>query len=518
MRPHPSLESLPREVQDIVVNYLDIRSLKTCVMINSSWKAIFAPPIWKTINISSGSQFAKFSISAVQQALATNARYVKHLGIHFSALLDCVVPEAESAQIDVIDPSTVHFRKLVVDHRRLSTVWTNLCTLEIHSCIQPVAFEKQVVALVHRNPGLVTLRIGHEQTVETIQELVSVLQQGLREFHLSTAVSPNTAKFFLENLPDGIRAVSLNIYVNADEQDHEYSPTSIGPRPHLLLESLRITGVFTGFQEHVLLSFLGCCSTKLKKIEIPETGYFTCKTIASALHLLVLYTSEHLQELDLCGSDMSSRELRTILAGAKNLRFLSAITPRPARAKLESTISPLPSIRQNNKDPLFLADDVVDGAWATTSLERFACRIRVQRSEWQVPAPDGTLDAPEDTTEILQAMQREVYRKLAQQTHLKELTLGFNAVSRQDFQWRCLEMTLASGLGALATLKDLRVLSVQCMNHRISDMDLEWMDTYWPRLECVEGLCDKDGKAEPEVEAWIREKNPKWKTPGILRH
>ncbi|KAF9330936.1 hypothetical protein BG006_006177 [Podila minutissima] len=382
-----------------------------------------------------GSQFAKFSISAVQQALATNAQYVKHLGIHFSALLDCVVPDAESAQIDIIDPSTVYFRKLVVDHRRLSTVWTNLCTLEIHSCIQPVAFEKQVVALVRRNPGLVTLRFGHDQTVETIEELVSVLQQGLREFHLSTAVSPNTAKFVLENLPDGIRAISLNIYVNADEQDHEYLPTSIGPRPHLLLESLRITGVFTGFQEHVLFPFLGCCSTKLKKIEIPETGYFSCKTIASALHLLglhftsfypaelpngkdsldgdiadlldanpqltsvhltscrsagwltaaVLYTSEHLQELDLCGSDLPSRELRTILRGAKNLRFLDAITPRPTRAQLESTTSPLiPPMRQNNNDPLFLADDVVDGEWSTTSLERFACRIRVQRPEWQV--------------------------------------------------------------------------------------------------------------------------------------
>ncbi|KAF9297069.1 hypothetical protein BGZ74_010035 [Mortierella antarctica] len=161
-------------------------------------------------------------------------------------------------------------------------------------------------------------------------------------------------------------------------------------------------------------------------------------------------------------------------------------------------------MRQNNNDPLFLADDVVDGEWATTSLERFACRIRV-------PVPDGTLDAPmdEDMTEMLQAMQRQVHRKLALQTRLKELTLGCDVVSRQDFQWYCLEMTLASGLGALATLKELRVLSVLSMNHRTSDMDLEWMDAYWPRLECVEGLCDKDGKAEPEVEAWIREKKAK---------
>lgn len=570
MSSQPCLESLPREVQYIVADYLDINTLKICVVVNSDWKAVFTPSIWKTIDMRSGSQFAKFSISEVKQALVINAQYVKHLGIHFSALLDCVVPVAESAQIDIIDPSTVHFRKLVIDHRRLSTVWTNICSLEVHSCMQPVTFEKQVVALVRRNPGLITLRLGHDQTAETIQELVSVLRPDLREFHLSTAITPNTAKFFLENLPDGIRSISLNIYVNFDEQDHEYSLTSIGPRPHLLLESLRITGVFAGFQEHVLLSFLGCCSTKLKNIEIPETGYFSCKPIASALHLLdhqfssfypaelpggensadgdiaeflggnpqltavyltgcrsagwltatVLYTSEHLQELDLCGSDLSSRDLQTIFAGAKNLRFLDAITALSTRAQRKSTISSLPPMRQNNKDPLFLADDIADGEWATTSLERFACRIRVQRPEYQVPGPNGPLDPPMNasTTEMLQVIQRQVYRKLALQTHLTELTLGCKVVSRQDFQWHCLEMTLASGLGVLAPLKELRVLSILGMNHRISDMDLEWMDAYWPRLECVEGLCDKDGKAEPEVTAWIRKKNPKWKTPGIKRY
>ncbi|KAG0033202.1 hypothetical protein BGZ82_006203 [Podila clonocystis] len=568
MRSPPSLESLPREVQEIVAGYLDIKALKICVVVNSDWKAVFTPSIWRTINMCSGSQFAKFSISEVQKALVTNAQYIKHLGIHFSALLDCVVPEAESAQIDILDPSTTHyFRKLVVDHRRLSTVWTYLCSLEVHSCMQPVAFEKQIVALVHRNPGLITLRLGHDQTVETIQELIAVLPSDLREFHLWTAITPNTARFFLENLPDGIRSISLNIHVNVDEQDHEYSPTSIGPRPHLLLESLRITGVFTGFQEHVLLSFLGCCSTKIRSIVIPETGYFSCKSIASTLHLLgvqfstfypaelpggkdsldgdiaelldanpqltsvhltgcrsagwftaaVLYTSEHLQELDLCGSDLSSWELRTILSGAKNLRFLDAITARPTRAQLKSTISPLPL---NIHDPLFLANDVTDGKWGTASLERFTCRIRVQRLEGQVPAADGPLDAAmgESTEEMLRAMQRKVYEKLALQTHLKELSLGCNVVSRQDFQWHCLEMTLDSGLGALATLKELRVLSVLGMNHRISDKDLEWMDTYWPRLECVEGLCDKNGKAEPEVKAWIRKNNPKWKTPGIERY
>ncbi|KAF9297068.1 hypothetical protein BGZ74_010034 [Mortierella antarctica] len=248
-----------------------------------------------------GSQFAKFSISAVQQALVTNAQYIKHLGIHFSALLDCVVPEAESAQIDIIDPSTVHFRKAVVDHRRLSTVWTNLCTLEIHSCIQSVAFEKQVVALVRRNPGLVTLRFGHDQTVETIQELVSVLQQDLREFHLSTAVSPNTAKFFLENLPDGIRTISLQ---------------------HLW--------VFAGFQEHVLFPFLGRCSTKLKKTEIPETGYFSCKTIASALHLLGLhFTSFYPAELP-SGKDSLDGDIADLLDANPQLTSVHLTSCRSA--------------------------------------------------------------------------------------------------------------------------------------------------------------------------------------------
>lgn len=573
MKSRPSLESLPREVQYIVADYLNMKDLKTCVVANSDWKAIFTPPIWSTINMSRGSHFAKFSIAAVQQALAANARYVKHLSIHFSAMLDCVVPDAESAQIDIIDPSaTHHVRKLIVDHNLLSTVWTNLCTLEVHSCLQTIAFETQIVALVRRNRGLISLRLSHDQTVETVQELVSVLCPSLREFHLSTPISPNTAKFFLENLPDGIRTISLNIQIKPDEQeDHEYSPTEIGPRPHLLLESLRITGVFTGYQEHVLLPFLARCGTKLKKIDITDTGYFSSKDIGSALALLgfdyssiypaelpngkdsldddiakllkskpllisvhltnccsagwltaaVLHSSEHLQELDLCGSNLPSRELRTILAGAKNLRFLDAISPRPSRKQLKATRAPLP-MRMNTNDPLFLSNDLAEGQWALTSLERFVCRIRVQRPKWHVPAPpDGggalNIAAGENTIEFYHAMQQPIYRKLGLQTHLRELTLGCNVVSRQDFQWHCLEMTLASGLGQLAALKDLRVLSVLGMNHRISDTELEWMDAYWPRLERVEGLCDKDGNAEPEVKAWIGKNNPRWKTPGVCR-
>ncbi|KAF9371487.1 hypothetical protein CPB97_001935 [Podila verticillata] len=573
MKSRPSLESLPPEVQSIVADYLDIKDLKACVVANSDWKAIFTPPIWSTINMSRGSQFAKFSIPAVRQALTTNARYVKHLSIHFSAMLDCVVPDAKSAQIDIVDPSvTYHVRKLIVDHNLLSTVWTNLCTLEVHSCLQPIAFETQIVALVRRNRGLISLRLGHDQAVETIQELVSVLRPSLREFHLSTPISPNTAKFFLENLPDGIRTISLNIQIKPDEQeDHEYSLTLIGPRPHLLLESLRITGVFAGYQEHVLLPFLACCSAKLKKIDITDTGYFSSKDIGSALALLglgysslypaefpngkdsldgeiadllesnpqvtsvylkncrsagwltaaALHSSEHLHELNLCGSDLPSRELRTILAGAKNLRFLDAISPQPSRKQLEATRGPLP-MRMNTNDPLFLSNDLVEGEWATTTLERFVCRIRVQRPGWHVPAPlagGGALNvaAGENRIEVYHAMQRPLYRKLALQTHLRELTLGCNAVWRQDFQWHCLEMTLASGLGQLAALTDLRVLSVLGMNHRISDAELEWMDAYWPGLERVEGLCDKDGNAEPEVKAWIWKNNPKWKTPGIRR-
>ncbi|KAF8953343.1 hypothetical protein BGZ52_012464 [Haplosporangium bisporale] len=568
MTSRPSLESLPPEVQGIVTDYLDMKDLTTCVIANSDWKAIFTPPIWSTINMDRGSQFAKFSTPAVQQALTRNARYIKHLSIHFSAMLDCVVPDTESAQIDIVDPSaTHHVRKLIVDHSLLSTVWTNLCTLEVHSCLQPIAFETQIVALVRRNRGLISLRLGHDQAVETIQELASVLRPSLREFHLSTPISPNTAKFFLENLPDGIRTISLNIQIKPDEQvDHEYSPTEVGPRPHLLLESLRITGVFAGYQEHVLLPFLACCSTKLKKIDITDTGYFSSKDIGSALALLdfdysslypaefpngkdslddeiadllesnpqvtsvyltncrsagwrtaaALHSIEHLHELNLCGSDLPSRELRTILAGAKNLRFLDAISPRPSRKRLEAARAPLP-MRMNTNDPLFFSNDLVEGEWATTTLERFVCRVLVQRPAWHVPVPAGPLNvaAGENTMEVYHAMQRPLYRKLALQTHLRELTLGCNVASRRDFQWNCLEMTLASGLGELATLKDLRVLSVLGMNHRISDAELEWMDAHWPRLERVEGLCDKDGNAEPEVKAWIWKNNPRWKTPGV---
>lgn len=90
-------------------------------------------------------------------------------------------------------------------------------------------------------------------------------------------------------------------------------------------------------------------------------------------------------------------------------------------------------------------------------------------------------------------IQQQVYQTLAQLTGLCELYLGLLDVGTEDvndswYQTHSLEMTLKSGLDGLAPLKDLKVLDVSYMMHKIGVQELEWMATNWPKLEQVKGL------------------------------
>ncbi|KAF8928381.1 hypothetical protein BGZ47_001680 [Haplosporangium gracile] len=52
----------------------------------------------------------------------------------------------------------------------------------------------------------------------------------------------------------------------------------------------------------------------------------------------------------------------------------------------------------------------------------------------------------------------------------------------------CLELSLASGLDQLATLKNLKVFGFEGLDHRIETPELEWFATHWPRLAIMRGL------------------------------
>ncbi|KAF9001393.1 hypothetical protein BGZ52_009974, partial [Haplosporangium bisporale] len=149
------------------------------------------------------------------------------------------------------------------------------------------------------------------------------------------------------------------------------------------------------------------------------------------------------------------------------------------------------------------ATDVISSLWACRSLKTFRADIV------GIPRPDvkfqqdrqpvqgvlftGTVEASHD-------IQRRILAQLGSLTKLEELCLGSFAIDYGDegawtddeeeedgmryldphFQLTCLEMSLASGLDLLAGLKELRVLDVTRMAHRVGVQELEWMQANWP--------------------------------------
>lgn len=96
----------------------------------------------------------------------------------------------------------------------------------------------------------------------------------------------------------------------------------------------------------------------------------------------------------------------------------------------------------------------------------------------------------------LHELQHEVCQILGSFTALEELSLGvhcekdktcsfFPRLFQQD---NCLELMLESGLGLMGGLKQLRVLNVSRMAHRIGLEEVKWMRAHWPQLHTVLGL------------------------------
>ncbi|KAF9311638.1 hypothetical protein BG003_007186 [Podila horticola] len=103
-------------------------------------------------------------------------------------------------------------------------------------------------------------------------------------------------------------------------------------------------------------------------------------------------------------------------------------------------------------------------------------------------------------------VQRMVYGQLARLTRLKELHLGFMGASTRthssqlvDLQGRAcafvdvpvpdtLEFSLESGLDQLASLRELRSITVKGNYHMIETLELDWMVEHWPMLRLISGV------------------------------
>lgn len=224
-----------------------------------------------------------------------------------------------------------------------------------------------------------------------------------------------------------------------------------------------------------------------------------------------------------CGQ-FKSALLQRLLETAPNLTRLEAVS--------ESNVS-------NTIDPWLEAQDVATGLnWVCLGLERFRLKIRVPRPEIFVTVRygggnGGMFNRMEQ--EVTQAecnrLQEAVYHQLGRLVQLKQLWLGNDSdqdysdgreynvhvadeksekslIADSRFQADCLEMTLASGLDTLVTLKELESVDISRMACFLELDDVKWMTLAWPKLKALVGLqADEDGWNH-ENERWLRRERP----------
>lgn len=130
-------------------------------------------------------------------------------------------------------------------------------------------------------------------------------------------------------------------------------------------------------------------------------------------------------------------------------------------------------------------------------------------------------------TSTINTLQRQVCQHLNLLTSLQELCLGVQPTDELEYrgvltgvQEDCLELSLDSGLNRMEDLKELRVLSVMRMKHKIRLEEVKWMIAHWPKLEAIPGLlssaayndADEEWEAlqdeEQHIIHWIKENKP----------
>ncbi|KAF9922679.1 hypothetical protein FBU30_007211 [Linnemannia zychae] len=211
---------------------------------------------------------------------------------------------------------------------------------------------------------------------------------------------------------------------------------------------------------------------------------------------------------------------------------------------VQSILSHASSLREftSTQSPKLLARDMVTKPWVCRWLTTLCIQI------CGIPRPDLLMDERGRVVSVVKRhlwkgsflgrkeVQRQVYQQLGALVCLEVLNVsrvykeGFRDVypiDNQDeepgfnsgLQTDCLDWTVESGLGQLASLKELRELDVRMTWHRIGVAELKWIEKQLPRLTVLKGLnptaegsilAGGDYIAEPEVILWAECHRPEW--------
>lgn len=519
-----SLTLIPQEIFAIILSHLSLRDLTKCARVSRPWNSDLAPYIWKSVDIDTPKKLDRFLTAEAQQALVRYADCVESLHLRYPELLD------------MFDPA--------------KNTTSNILELEIYFSMDPKACE-QAITLVRNNPSLESLTVRAPQDDGTMKGLVDASGPSLQKLDISHRVTPKVAKYLLDNLPENIESVRLAVC--APHTQYQLTGPTVPRKQHQALKSLRIDGNFEGVEGYILLPFLYGC-THLKEFETPKTGCYRNRTVRAALWKLGLPLKKLTEkELPANARDKDVAKVIATYPGLKSVRlnnyFPAGRHSAAAIAKNSETLESLEvqgcahlSIEPMSKilatthnlktlkaidlgsvykgtDPWIWSTYIDEFGCATTALEIFHCVINVIRPNSHVPvehhhAMYRTMAEPDQVGVSLQ-FQEAVYRMFGRQTNVREIRLGYeNALvnsSREEsyFQWYCVEMTLATGLYHMQNLKELRLLDVSYMNHRMGVAELEWMKVNWS-LERLTGVFDNGKDPDPAIEDWIEANQATW--------
>lgn len=567
--PPPPLVRLPTEILGLIFGRLDTPTLAVCVRINSTWKELCTPRLWSIFNINNGERLERFQTDEALQALSRNVGYIRELSLVYMSVCNIFAPFDASSTHNNTGLDCINLQKLSISLFQASKLSDdNLSTEDddhLDRQLDP-ALEKALAAFIRRHPNLKELELQDSMTPETLIPLLTVHLPHLEVLYLSPLrpYNQSLAKILLENLPGTIRSVYMGVNLTRNTEAHlavdkiQRDLRGLPQKQHNALEALHIIGTFDTPEDYlILLPFLDTCTRRLetfyicgvqwvhqpqvkaaltrlgvvleyieafdfptqKRAEDPEIGVHLglsahWKTIhlrdcSKAGPLAVAAMLNHgacLERLNVTGcSRISSKDLCSILEATPSLKKFIALHHQG---------------RMDASDPFVSAADLASLSWASRSLMQFSCGIRVPRPSTD-DEEEGSSSSSSSSSfrgsawEESRDLQRQVYRKLAEQKGLSQLELGMTyhrrlTESDPQFQSQCLEMTLESGIGELVGLTLLQVLNVSNMDQRIGVAELEWMDKSWPHLKRIAGMFSDCVNPVPGTREWIQDNRRDW--------
>ncbi|KAG0039885.1 hypothetical protein BGZ82_006290 [Podila clonocystis] len=405
------ITEFPVELQFFILKYFSLRDLVRCVLVNKAHHALCTPRIWRVARITHLAVFRKFQSPIVKEAFITHAPFIQELYTGFDQVIRWIVQPLVSSLTAELPPP---------DTRSMNFISKNLVRLHVHTVDQSL-----VLPLIKNNLGLRTLIWSTTGKIQDgfLSDATAYLPV-LEELELvawTHAIPAEVLKRFLEDLPETVRKISLQ--VNVIRQLKNSSTDLIACRSHPWLESIKIKGDMGGEDEYIFARFLGSCSMRLKRVALPRYAQLQVSSLFDILERLEAVpdtfcwttpiggTGDELTDFD-CSRMIarSSKWKRIDIRGQREVGSLTAAAITSHCGELETlTLSDCPK---------------VNGA-------------PIQR--------------------ILSAAPNLLHVDF----------VGLALFEDDQFQLTCLELSLASGLDRLAALKELQVLNVSRMAHRI---------------------------------------------------